>query len=72
MALKKDDMAARARGQTQGTGLHMKNIGPLKPLIIRLNEMDRKRLEIYCQSRGLKLSQGARMIIKRCLEEEGL
>ncbi len=72
MALKKDDMSARARGHTQGTGLHMKNTGPLNPLIIRLSELDRKRLETYCQSRGLKLSQGARMIIKKCLEEEGL
>jgi len=72
VALKKDDMAARARGQTQGTGLHMKNTGPLNPLIIRLSEYDKKKLEIYFQNKGLKLSPGLRMIIKEYMEQKGI
>ena len=72
MALKKDDMADRARGQTQGSGLHMKNTGPLKPLIIRLNEFDKKRLETHFHSKGLKLSAGIRMLIKEYMERQGV
>ncbi len=72
MALKKDDMADRARGQTQGTGLHMKNTGPLKPLIIRLSGFDKERLEIHFHNKGLKLSAGIRMIIKEYMERQGI
>ena len=72
MALKKDNMAARARGQTQDAGLQMKNTGTLKPLIIRLSEYDKKKLEIYLQNKGLRLGTGIRMIIKEYMERQGI
>ncbi len=72
MALKKDNMAARARGQTQDAGLHMKNTGPLKPLIIRLSEYDKEKLEIYLQNKGLRLGTGIRMIVREYMEKQGI
>ena len=39
---------------------------------IRINADDKERLQIYFENRGLKLTQGIRMIIKEYMEREGI
>ena len=39
---------------------------------IRIDNQDRERLQRYFKNRGLKLTQGIRMIIKEYMEKEGI
>ena len=39
---------------------------------IRIDSQDRERLQRYFESRGLKLTQGIRMIIKEYMERQGI
>lgn len=71
MALKKD-MESRAQEKVQESGLSMKDNGNLEPFLIRLSGKDKLKLRIYFHNKGLKLSQGIRMIVKEYMEREGI
>lgn len=73
MALqKKDETEDRARETIEAAGLPMKSGGKLEPLLIRLGKYDRKRLENHFSSKGLKMAQGIRMVLKEYLEQQGI
>ena len=72
MPLKRDDMEKRVKESLQESGLPMKRPGNLKPLLIRLSELDKKALEKHFQRKGLRMAQGIRMIIREYMEREGV
>ena len=67
MPLKRNDIDR----QFEQSGLKSKDAGKLQPLLIRIGEKDKKRLEEYFHNRGLKLGPGIRMIIREFIEKEG-
>ena len=68
---KREDLSDRVQEKAEDTDLYLKD-EPLEMFTMRLSKRDRELLKAHFRTKGLKLSQGVRMIIREYLNREGL
>jgi len=68
---KREDLSDRVQEKAEDTDLYLKD-EPLEMFTMRLSKRDRELLKAHFRNKGLKLSQGVRMIIREYLNREGL
>jgi len=68
---KREDLSDRVQDKAKDTDLFLKD-EPLEMFTMRLAKRDRELLKAHFRNKGLKLSQGVRMIIREYLNKEGI
>ena len=68
---KREDLSVRVQEKSKDTDLFLKD-EPLEMFTMRLSKRDRELLKAHFRSKGLRLSQGVRMILREYLNKEGI